>query len=618
MRGGDGDDDARLPDPDDADAVVDGDGEQRVPLLQLGRDPLHLGLGHPFVGLVLEPDTSRPRECARVVPVKVAIAPASSEATSRTASSSESGSSESRKAPPETGGISATSSPAASTLSRGAYVLVDGDEQARRLVAERERRPDVGRGRALGQLDLGRARPGELAQAGEQADTRSSSRRSVARGLQTAVAVMLHLTMATALPRTNLNEQVYETLRQRVLRRDPGPGAKLSLHELATELGVSRSPVHHALTRLVSEGLLSVKARRGYYVTPVTASTVGDGYDVRLALELHAAERLGRRRSTRLASTRFRTLMEESEAAISQEEWDTANAAFHEFQIDLAGNEMLSHVYRELSVNLMMQVIRGGRLEGGEYLAREHRAIVDAFEAADLAAAQQAIRTHIDSGKPHRARRDRARGRGAVGTAGPRRPAFRAGGPGFDPRDRIAASTGHRGEAALPRCRRARPTEREPPGEFPFTRGPYPDMYRGRPWTIRQYAGFASAEESNERYRYLLARGQTGLSVAFDLPTQLGYDSDDPVAEGEVGRTGVAIDSIADMEILLDGIPLDEVSTSMTINAPGVAAAAALRAGRRAAGRARHARCAAPSRTTSSRSTSRAGTTSSRRARRCG
>jgi methylmalonyl-CoA mutase N-terminal domain/subunit len=111
-------------------------------------------------------------------------------------------------------------------------------------------------------------------------------------------------------------------------------------------------------------------------------------------------------------------------------------------------------------------------------------------------------------------------------------------------------------------------TEPEPPGVFPFTRGPYPDMYRGRPWTIRQYAGFASAEESNERYRYLLARGQTGLSIAFDLPTQLGYDSDDAVAEGEVGRTGVAIDSIADMEVLLGGIPLDEVSTSMTINAP--------------------------------------------------
>jgi methylmalonyl-CoA mutase, N-terminal domain len=112
------------------------------------------------------------------------------------------------------------------------------------------------------------------------------------------------------------------------------------------------------------------------------------------------------------------------------------------------------------------------------------------------------------------------------------------------------------------------PPELELPGEYPFTRGPYPDMYRGRPWTIRQYAGFASAEESNARYRYLLERGQTGLSIAFDLPTQLGYDSDDPRALGEVGRTGVAIDSIADMKILLDGIPLGEVSTSMTINAP--------------------------------------------------
>src|SRR5881275_324746 len=112
------------------------------------------------------------------------------------------------------------------------------------------------------------------------------------------------------------------------------------------------------------------------------------------------------------------------------------------------------------------------------------------------------------------------------------------------------------------------PGELELPGEFPFTRGPYSDMYRGRPWTIRQYAGFASAEETNERFRYLLDRGQTGLSVAFDLPTQLGYDSDDPRSVGEVGRTGVAIDSIADMELLFDSIPLADVSTSMTINAP--------------------------------------------------
>jgi methylmalonyl-CoA mutase N-terminal domain/subunit len=110
--------------------------------------------------------------------------------------------------------------------------------------------------------------------------------------------------------------------------------------------------------------------------------------------------------------------------------------------------------------------------------------------------------------------------------------------------------------------------ELELPGEYPYTRGPHRDMYRGRPWTIRQYAGFASAEETNTRFRYLLERGQTGLSVAFDLPTQLGYDSDDPRALGEVGRTGVAIDSLADMELLFDRIPLDTVSTSMTINAP--------------------------------------------------
>ena len=108
----------------------------------------------------------------------------------------------------------------------------------------------------------------------------------------------------------------------------------------------------------------------------------------------------------------------------------------------------------------------------------------------------------------------------------------------------------------------------ELPGEPPYTRGPYATMYRGRPWTIRQYAGYGSADETNARFRYLLERGQTGLSVAFDLPPQLGYDSDDPLAAGEVGRTGVAIDSTVDMEALLDGIQLGEVSTSMTINAP--------------------------------------------------
>ncbi len=104
------------------------------------------------------------------------------------------------------------------------------------------------------------------------------------------------------------------------------------------------------------------------------------------------------------------------------------------------------------------------------------------------------------------------------------------------------------------------------PGEFPYTRGIYPTMYRGRLWTMRQYAGFGTAAESNQRYRYLLSQGQTGLSIAFDLPTQIGLDSDHPLARGEVGKVGVAIDSLEDMEALLEGIPLDRVSTSMTIN----------------------------------------------------
>ncbi len=106
------------------------------------------------------------------------------------------------------------------------------------------------------------------------------------------------------------------------------------------------------------------------------------------------------------------------------------------------------------------------------------------------------------------------------------------------------------------------------PGEYPFTRGVQPTMYRGRLWTMRQYAGYATAEESNARYKYLLGHGQTGLSVAFDLPTQIGYDADDPLAEGEVGKVGVSISSLDDMRTLFEGIPLDKVSTSMTINAP--------------------------------------------------
>ncbi|HEY8415231.1 MAG TPA: methylmalonyl-CoA mutase family protein, partial [Thermaerobacter sp.] len=106
------------------------------------------------------------------------------------------------------------------------------------------------------------------------------------------------------------------------------------------------------------------------------------------------------------------------------------------------------------------------------------------------------------------------------------------------------------------------------PGEWPYTRGIHATMYRGRLWTMRQFAGFGTAEQTNQRFKYLLKEGQTGLSVAFDFPTLLGYDSDHPMADGEVGKLGVAIDTLADMEILFDGIPLDRVSTSMTINGP--------------------------------------------------
>jgi DNA-binding GntR family transcriptional regulator len=204
--------------------------------------------------------------------------------------------------------------------------------------------------------------------------------------------------MATALEGANLNDQVYEELRTRVLTRKHAAGAKLSLHALATELCVSRSPVHHALTRLVSEGLLTVRARRGYYVTPVTAVALAEGYDVRLALELHAAERtVGALGTAELG--KLRGLLDATGEAMSHGEWDTANAAFHEYQIDVAGNALLSRFYRELSVNLMMQVIRGGRVEGHANLVTEHRRIVDAFEAGDANAARRAIRTHIETGR---------------------------------------------------------------------------------------------------------------------------------------------------------------------------------------------------------------------------
>ena len=147
---------------------------------------------------------------------------------------------------------------------------------------------------------------------------------------------------------------------------------------------------------------------------------------------------------------------------------------------------------------------------------------------------------------------------GADGRGGRRRPALGRSGPqrgGHPPRGQLRARRPAR-----------RPSRSPTPGVFPFTRGNFPDGYRGRLWTFRQYSGFGTPEESNERYRYLLAQGGTGLSVALDLPTQCGYDSDHPDVEEEVGRVGVALDTLADAEILFDAIPLDQISTSFTIN----------------------------------------------------
>jgi methylmalonyl-CoA mutase N-terminal domain/subunit len=153
------------------------------------------------------------------------------------------------------------------------------------------------------------------------------------------------------------------------------------------------------------------------------------------------------------------------------------------------------------------------------------------------------------------------------GSDGGRDPVRRAGTPG--PRDRGESPLLNDSGLPLKEVYTAedRRAEEPLPGAFPFTRGIHKDMYRGRLWTMRQYAGFGTAAESNKRYKFLLKQGQTGLSVAFDLPTQIGYDSDDSMANGEVGKVGVAIDSLEDMETLLEGIPLDRVSTSMTINA---------------------------------------------------
>ena len=194
------------------------------------------------------------------------------------------------------------------------------------------------------------------------------------------------------------------------------------------------------------------------------------------------------------------------------------------------------------------------------------------------------------------------------------------GGPSAGP-----ARVSESGSRSRPSTGRRRSTGWDPaerlgePGSFPYTRGVYPTMYTGRPWTMRQYAGFGTAAESNARYQQLLAAGTTGLSVAFDLPTQMGYDSDEVDRRpARSARSGVAIDSIDDMRTLFDGIPLDKVSHVDDDQRAGRGAAAALPAGRARSRASPAARSTARSRTTCSRSTSPAAPTSTRRSRRCG
>ena len=356
---------------------------------------------------------------------------------------------------------------------------------------------------------------------------------------------------------------------------------------------------------------------------------------MRLALELHAAERAVGTRSRRAARPASAELLDATDAAISHEEWDAANAAFHEHQVDLAGNALLSRFYRELSVNLMMQVIRGGQRRGPRVPRhRAPRRSSTAFEARRPrggAGGDPRARRHRP---PDRARRDRAGGRRALArrrSTGRATDARRA--DGVRVRSERSARIARRTDPRIDGWRRrppARPTPasrssrstRRPthrararaPGRVPVHARPVPG-HVPRPAVDDAPVRRLRLGRGDERALPLPARARArpGLSVAFDLPTQLGYDSDDPLAAGEVGRTGRR-DRLARRhggaprrDPARRGLDLDDDQRA------GRAPAPALRARRRGAGRRRATRCAARSRTTSSRSTSRAGTTSSRR-----
>jgi DNA-binding GntR family transcriptional regulator len=206
------------------------------------------------------------------------------------------------------------------------------------------------------------------------------------------------------LERVELNEQVYETVRQWLVGSRLEPGQRLSINQIATAVGVSRSPVHHALTRLVGEGLVSVEPRRGYFVTPVTVPLVVQAYDVRQALELHAAEvSVGRIGADALAG--LRGLMERTLATLDgrrfrdRRAYIRTNQAFHQRQVDLAANPLLSSAYAGLPVNLLMERILGPSDVDAGAIAGEHVRLVEAFEQGDLRAVQRAVRAHVETGK---------------------------------------------------------------------------------------------------------------------------------------------------------------------------------------------------------------------------
>jgi len=220
------------------------------------------------------------------------------------------------------------------------------------------------------------------------------------------MAVATEIPSLSQFEHAGLNEKVYEGVRAALLSGELGPGQKLSLNSLSEQLGVSRSPVHQALTRLAAEGLVEVRARRGYFVTPITAKEVTEGYDVRLALELMAAERaVGTLDPAELEGLRaaFETAQE---TMLPDRPWDLrayihANQRFHRLHLDLARNEALSAIYGSLAVSLLMERVMADLefADLSEEIGKQHLAILEAFADADLAAAQAALRDHVELGR---------------------------------------------------------------------------------------------------------------------------------------------------------------------------------------------------------------------------